>query len=172
MTEALVRIARLIDDHVWNNPESVGSGRELYWGGALKLNPGAPVRIDHIKTRNIGRVLGLIEFDFPPGRWVFASCEIDEPPEWLRRGTAASMSWCNLGVREPMPGGWLRHNAGLVTEVSVLSPGVKPAEPGAQVVTLNRTSPPPAAPATPPATVLHGGGVIRRPGIGQVLAVR
>ena len=85
------------------------------------------------------------------------------------------MSWCNLGPREPMPGGWTRHISGMVTEVSLLSPGNQPAEPGAKVWHIERT---PAAAPTTAARAPAGeayyeppGKIIRR-NIGQVLGVR
>jgi hypothetical protein len=37
-----------------------------------------------------------------------------------------------------MPGGWTRHISGMVTEVSLLSPGMQPAEPGAKVWHIER----------------------------------
>jgi len=142
MTKVLVRIAKLVDDDVWANPEAVGAGRELFWSGALKLKSEriqdgkpVPVRINHVKdgTRDIGRVTALSNVNDRDGRWVIAHCDVDKVPGWLRRGTPASMSWCNLGSRTPMPGGWTRHNGGMVTEVSLLSPGRQAYEPGAKV---------------------------------------
>jgi hypothetical protein len=90
---ALVRIAKLVDDDVWNNPEAVWPARELFLPRALQLRPDylgeVPVRIDHIKdgSQDIGRVLDLGEFDELDGRWCVAHVEIDKPPVWLRRGT-------------------------------------------------------------------------------------
>jgi hypothetical protein len=63
MTRVLVRIAKVIDDDVWENPKAVGANREVFWPQALKLRAErirdgkpVPVRVDHIKTRDIGRV--------------------------------------------------------------------------------------------------------------------
>lgn len=144
VTRVLVRIAKVIADDVWDDPEAIGPDRELFWPRALKLRPTAtpvPVRVDHIKTRDIGRVTVLSEVtDYLEGRWVIAHCDVDEPPVWLRRDTPASMSWCNLGPRVPMPGGWTRHISGMATEVSLLSPGMQPAEPGAKVWHLERAA--------------------------------
>ena len=106
------------------------------------------------------------------GRWCIAHVEIDKPPVWLRRGTPASMSWCNLGTRTEMPGGWTRHNKGWVTEVSLLSAG-SAAEPGARVSYINRS--PQARPVASRAEageVIYGGGTIVRRNIGKVLGVR
>ena len=178
----LVRIAKIVDDAVWENPEAVGPDRELFWPRALKLRSEriqdgkpVPVRVDHVKdgTADIGRVTALSEATDLDGRWVIAHCDVDEPPGWLRRDTPASMSWCNLGTREPMPGGWTRHIAGMVTEVTLLSPGKQPAEPGARVWHIDRGTPTPAPePARQPDDVTHGGGQVIRRDVGQVIRVR
>jgi hypothetical protein len=114
---------------------------------------------------------------------VFARCDLDEVPEWLRggsrNGSAASMSWVNLSHDQLMPGGWRRYNRGLVTDVSILSPSVRPVEGRARVELLERASTTSAAPTTRASTQPAGGeviycppgAVIRRP-IGQVLGVR
>lgn len=143
VTRVLVRIAKVIADDVWDDPEAIGPDRELFWPRALKLRPTAtpvPVRVDHIKTRDIGRVTALSDVKDIDGRWVIAHCDVDEPPVWLRRDTPASMSWCNLGPRVPMPGGWTRHISGMATKVSLLSPGMQPAEPGAKVWHIERAA--------------------------------
>ena len=58
MTRVLVRIAKIIDDAVWENPEAIGPDRELFWPRTLKLRSEkiqdgkpVPVRVDHIKRR-------------------------------------------------------------------------------------------------------------------------
>ena len=64
---------------------------------------------------------------------------------------------------------------GFVHEISVLSPSVRRAEPNARVeVFAPRSSPaqPYRDPALAGEEIIHGGTVIRRPGIGQVLGVR
>lgn len=76
------------------------------------------------------------------GPWVVAIAEVTERPSWLKRGTPASFEaicprYCSFG--NPI----LR--SGLVTEVSVLSPGVEPAEPLAQVLYVKPVEPKPAA---------------------------
>lgn len=59
----------------------------------------------------------------------------------------------------------------------MLSPGVKPREPAAQVVTLSRAEPSPATMrsevfASTAGEVIYGGQRIVRHGVGQVLGVR
>lgn len=58
VTRVLVRIAKIIDDAVWENPEAIGPDRELFWPRALKLRSEriqdgkpVPIRVDHIKRR-------------------------------------------------------------------------------------------------------------------------
>ena len=192
MTKFLARIAKIVDDAVWDDPEAIGPDRQLFLPRALKLRSekiqdGRPVlvRVDHVKdgSKDIGRVTGLSEVKDLDGRWVIAHCDVDNPPRWLNRDTPVSMSWCNLGTRRPMPGGWTRHSSGMVTEVSLLSPGGTPAEPGAKVWHIFITEPAAeAAPqrsssavraATSPSAageVFYGGPLIRR-NIGRVLSV-
>lgn len=57
----------------------------------------------------------------------------------------------------------------LVDEVSILSPSVKPAEPLAEVLSLKPTEEPrPVAREIPH----RSGGMLVRPGVGRILAVR
>ena len=110
---------------------------------ALQLAPNAPVLLNHDEQRRIGRLVELAEWDESDGRWTFARCVLDEVPEWLRvgayNGSAASMSWIDLSHSQQMPGGWRRYNAGLITEVSVLTPSVEPVEKRARVGFLQRS---------------------------------
>ena len=76
------------------------------------------------------------------------------------------------------PGGWRRYNAGLVTEVSILTPSVEPVEKRARVALLRRwtdvSSTPTARACAMPADgeVIHlPPGALLRPG-GRVIGVR
>lgn len=72
-------------------------------------------------------------------------------------------------------GDTLKLSDAVITEVSVLTPATKPAEPFAKVLLVREESPTRPVRATPgPAAgeIIHGGERIVRPGIGQVLAVR
>lgn len=105
-----------------------------------------------------------------------------EPAYWLKRGAGASFGFKLLHERKATFADTSPDVIadGLVDEVSVLSPGRKPAEPLAEVLMLKRSEPEPAGRAHPPAGVAFGHGeiitppgtIIRRPGIGQILAVR
>jgi hypothetical protein len=102
-----------------------------------------------------------------------ALAELDDAPPWLQKGTPASIS--HSACHRTIYNGWEVIRDGLVTEVSVLSPGVKPAEPLAQLITFTRQESPPATTrADRPSVageVFYGGAVIRR-NVGRVLAVR
>ena len=89
-------------------------------------------------------------------------------PSWCKKGTRASYGYATL--RETPIGGWTRLNRALVTEVSVLPPGVEPREPRAQVLLLERA--PTAVTTSDRAAVGEPvmSGMIRRQ-LGQVLAV-
>jgi hypothetical protein len=113
--------------------------------GHLVLLPAAPVCIDHDDDQEVGRIIRLHTFDDALGRWWFARCEISQPPEWLRRGTKASICFSALQRGEAAGRGVVRH--ALVREVSILSPGVIPAEPFAEVAVLE-DAPTPARPLT------------------------
>ena len=143
VTRVLVWIAKVIADDVWDDPEAIGPDRELCWPRALKLRPTAtpvPVRVDHIKTRDIGRVTALSEVNGLLGGTLGHRA--------LRRRRASRVAAPRhtrlyelvqpRGPRVPMPGGWTRHISGMVTEVSLLSPGMQPAEPGAKVWHIER----------------------------------
>ena len=73
--------------------------------------------------------------------WLAALARISDPPAWLERGIRASFCWKAL-KRQRLGRDCERILSGWVEEVSLLSPGVKPREPAAQVVTLSRAEPP------------------------------
>ena len=104
-------------------------------------------------------------------RWTRIAClaVVSDRSAWLRPGTRASFGY-KCGRTSSFDPDVLRK--GWVTEVSVLTAGHEPLEPGARVLTLREDANPilPVAPAG--ATVIAGNGqIIRRP-VGQVLAVR
>jgi hypothetical protein len=152
----------------------------------MDLLPGAPVLVDHDDERRVGLVRELRRLDdYAFGRSLMALCEIDDPPPWLRQDTAASFAFVTL--HRQAYNGWEIVRRGLVREVSVLSPSVKPAEPLARVLTFHPAVPPktraaaagPAHPGSVAGDVLAREwqsaappGVIRRVGVGRVLGVR
>ena len=102
----------------------------------------------------------LCEIPDTSGEWLAALCTITTAPNWLKVGTAASISFPNL--HRSALGAAERIELGLVPEISVLSPGRQPAMPGAKVAKFR------AEPARAD-EVFHGGEVIVRHGIGRVL---
>jgi hypothetical protein len=159
--DACITIGPLFDGALENRP-----GRCVYQRGGLKLlREVVPVLVDHDDSRPVGLVRELWEFQDVDGPWLVAHAEISDPPAWLKTGTKASVAFSNL--HDQHVNEWRRILRGLVTEVSILSPGVLPAEPLAQVVLLRET----ASESERGGQLIHGGALIRRAGIGQVLAV-
>jgi hypothetical protein len=140
--------------------DALPAAREVFDNGAMKLWKSPPLRIDHDKGRSIGVVTELSTFEDVDGRWLCASATAHDAPSWLQLGTPASITYAaysrsSLGAAERVTGG-------LVTEVSVLSPGVRPEEPRAKVLVCEPyEAPRPSAPR----------GTLRRYGTGRVLAV-
>ena len=101
-----------------------------------------PVVIDHADEREeanvIGRVRELSVFPDVTGGivrdWYFASVELSAPPSWIRRG--CGVSWSHIPLATQDVNGTTRLLRGVITEVSVLSPSVEPAESMARVCLL------------------------------------
>jgi hypothetical protein len=161
---ALIRFAPLttlerVNDERWKRP-----GRTMYDHGALTFAPGkssVPLLVDHAKEREIGVVHTLTRYEDTDGPWLAAIAEITELPCWLRKyESKASFGYLPAGTSNDVFGCEIARR-GLVTEVSVLSPGCKPAEPLAQVLTLNPTETPKTSVARVHAPVpAAAGGVV------------
>jgi hypothetical protein len=171
----------------WNRAD-----RTLY--EKLRLRPGvatAPLLVNHEHDRQIGVVTDLFRFEDVDGPWWAALADVDDPPAWLERGTPASFAFAAVHRRGEWFGPAERIADGLVNEVSVLSPGTRPAEPLARVLTFRPLDVPPEAasrktiarrPADTELTDYEIAarawqerapvGMIRRPAIGTVLGVR
>jgi hypothetical protein len=117
---ALIKLARIFDTDIldadWKPAE-----RTLFQRGALKLNRGAPLVVDHDKSQPIGSVLELVDLPDTDGNWLSARCAVEDPPEWLRQGTAASFGYA--GLQEQAIGDWRRVLRGLLTGEPHLSRG-------------------------------------------------
>lgn len=137
---ALVRLGPLVTLEAIRNPASVREGAELYQSGALQLQRGARVFVNHDRDRPVGTVVELVEMADGEGEWLTARCSITAAPEWLRKGTAASIAYASTSRQQVA--GWERILKGLVTEISILSPSVKPAQPMARVVLLREAPEP------------------------------
>lgn len=130
-----------------------------------------PLLINHDAERPIGVVRELMRFEDTDGPWLVAVATVTDRPEWLKRGTRASFG-CKLARYSSFE----RHDVmrkGYVTEVSVLTVGHEPLEPGARVLTLRENAnpilpeptptsagvPPPVASAGAVPGVFYGGGL-------------
>ena len=137
---AVIKIGPLVTADVLRNPGSVRADRKLYQRGGLELLSlkGVPLLADHDTSRQVGTVHELINFPDTDGEWIAARATITDKPEWLKRGTRASFEFASL--QDQQVGDWSRVLRGLVSEVTILSPGVRPLEPRAQVALLYRTT--------------------------------
>ena len=151
MTTALIRFAPLVTLKRINDPTWWQPDRTKYRSGSLELPTGTtevPLLVDHEDERQVGVVHELLEMNCDDGPWYCARATITDPPPWLRQHTTkASFSRRNLESTWAGPCESVEHAH--VTEVSILSPTVKPAEPLAEVLTVHRTErPKPAPPQT------------------------
>ena len=183
---AVIKIGPLVTADVLRNPGSVRADRKLYQRGGLELLSlkGVPLLADHDTSRQVGTVHELINFPDTDGEWIAARATITDKPEWLKRGTRASFGFASL--QDQQVGDWSRVLRGLISEVSILSPGVRPVEPLAQVALLYRTEAKPRATSGTPSEPdwirqaqirqaqmeAAARGNLIRPNIGHVLAVR
>jgi hypothetical protein len=169
---SLIRFAPLTTLDRVNDPAWKAEGRTLYDSSSLTFVPGqttCPLIIDHDDTKQIGVVRSIARFEDVDGPWLAAVATIYDRPAWLKKyDTKVSFRYKPAGTSNDVFGCQIVRR-GLIEEVSVLSPGVEPAEPGAKVLTINRDE---AAALKPGDRVTHGGPMIYRPGIGQVLAIR
>lgn len=174
---ALIKFAPIYTFERHNDPNWNRAGRFLFEAGALKFAPAVtavPLLVDHDSERRIGTVFELVRVEWLDGPWLCARATVDHAPAWLRTRTKASF-------------GFVPHNTrtyandliagALVREVTVLSPGRKPAEPCAEVLLLRHVSPAAEVGAASVAAAGENtpdptGRVLRRPGIGTVIAIR
>lgn len=181
--KGVILLGRLTSNAMLLNPDTIGPGVQVYDRG-LRLAPKAPVLVDHDQGQAIGRVVELVPFD----QWLSARVVFDERPDWLRKGSGASVG--HIGLRRQPLGAGERIIDAYVTEISVLSPSMSPANRGARVELLEELvdGPEPAKTRPPmvgyPAMSLdalydaHFGRTDRaaarliRPAIGRVLGVR
>jgi hypothetical protein len=161
------------NDPVWNR-----AGRTLYEAGSLKFLPSVtevPLIVDHDEEREIGVVHELSRIEWSDGPWICARASIYDAPAWLQQyKTKASFSHRNLSTRTYTECELVAR--ALVDEVSVLSPSVKPVEPLAEVLLLERAAPPAARAAAaygeyrlkPGESWIPSTGVLVRKNIGRV----
>jgi hypothetical protein len=102
---------------------------------------------------------------------MWASCRITDAPGWLRKYGGCSFEYRILDRRDMRT--WTRVCSAAVSEVSLLSPTVKPAEPLARVEWVGSSAARGSSDRAC-AVIDHGpgGAPVVRHGIGQVLGVR
>lgn len=143
-----------LNDPAWRDGEP---DRLMFDPSGLKLvRESVPVMVDHSEGNVVGSVKRLMRLE-ADGPWVCAIVEVTEKPDWLKRGTPASFAhicarMCSFG--NPIV------RSCFVKEVSILSPGVDPAEPRARVLHVREVEP--LARRSEPEEVISGGAIIRR----------
>lgn len=86
----------------------------------------------------VGTVREIFEApDSGGGDWYWASVELTYPPGWLKRN--GGVSWSHNALQTQDVNGTTRLLRGLITEVSILSPSVEPAEPRARVAWIGES---------------------------------
>jgi len=144
-----------------------------------------PLVVNHDLEREIGTVHEIFPMEWVDGRWIVASCTLDDPPGWIERGTRASFEFRPLNHWRC--NGWWHVRQAIVEEVTIVGPGHKPVNPSAEVLSLWEepafTRPPTGSPvavrgssdrAAAAGEVIHHdrSELLVRPGIGQVIGVR
>jgi hypothetical protein len=136
-----------------------------------------PVCVEHDKEVRIGRVTALRVEEAPDGAWLMIHAALDEPPDWLRkRETAVSIARAAFDTRTPWGAQWQLVQGAILTEVSLLTHGSKPAFAGARVEWVGKPDHSLAAVTSDRVAgdeVIHHppGTILRRP-VGKVLGVR
>jgi hypothetical protein len=144
--DALIKFAPVFTHERFNDVTWARPGRRMYERGALEFMPGwdsIPLIVDHDDEREIGVVHRFGAIDWVDGPWLYAVATVTDPPSWLKRGTRASFESRPFDQRDVII---REHRAevvarAFVSEVSVLSPSVKPAEPLAEVLSLRAAEP-------------------------------
>lgn len=166
---ALVKVAPILTHERQNSPGWTRPDRWLWRSNALRILPSLATPklcVDHDEEQVIGYVEDILRLEDVDGPWFMGRCVVTNPPGWLKRGTPASLS-SKILARSTFSEDIICD--GFVHEISVLSPGVRPAEPLARVELYKRSSP--AAPKPKPLSsgrssageeIIHGCGRIRR----------
>jgi hypothetical protein len=171
----MIKFAPVLTAERYNNPKWERPGRDFYWSGSLTLLPRreTPLLVNHDESRQVGIVRELSVLDWTDGKWICAHVTVTDPPCWLDKRTAASFG--RIDVHAPLMGkDAKRVTSAFVKEVSLLPPGVEPAEPLAQVLWIGEAESPAAGLSSdrPVAgEVILGGERIARRYTGQILAV-
>ena len=163
---SLTRFAPITSTEALVAPGSLRAGRLIVDRGAFRLlRPDLPILVDHDDDRQVGVVREVFVHDDTDGEWHAVLARFTDPPGWLQRGTRVSFAYNPL--RRQQIWEWTRVNSGLLTEISVLSSSLKPADPSARVMTFG-----PERPNAGEEIIYSPPGTIIRRQCGRVLAVR
>jgi hypothetical protein len=136
------------EDSAWR------SDRTMYESGSLRFLPSkdtVPLLVNHDEEWEIGVVHELFKMDWVDGPWIVARCTVENPPSWMQRHRRASFGFKLLRRREANIRGMKADviAGAIVTEVSVLSESVEPAEPAASVLSFRPMEAKPSLAAVP-----------------------
>lgn len=147
MLSAILRCCPIATSDLYEHPERISVGRTFY-GRALRLHAdGVPLCVDHDIEQRVGTVHTIFEIDDTGSRpWFFARATVEDPPVWFGLTTRASVAAHGFQV-QPVGAGKVVV-AGLLKEVSLVSPSLRPAEPSAGVVRLSPLGTSTPTPAT------------------------
>ena len=130
---ALIKVAPILTLGRQNDPVWTRRDRWLWRSNALRILPHQPtpkLLVDHDDEQVIGYVEKILHLEDTDGPWFMGKAVVTHPPYWLKRGTPASLS-SKILARSTFSEDIICD--ALVHEISVLSPGVQPAEPLARV---------------------------------------
>jgi hypothetical protein len=170
---ALLRFAPAYDSRIVTDPKFART--LMVQRGALEQinrDQPIPVLVDHDMSRQVGTVREIfvapdITYGGVVQDWYFASVEIAEPPGWLKFN--GGVSWSHVPLRTQDVNGSTRLLRGIISEVSVLSPSVKPAEGFACVAWVGEKE---RASSREQVIVHEPGVLVRRLNTGYVIGVR
>ena len=154
-TRAVLRFTPVFDPRIIEVP---GLARDLMvQRGAIekiRLDEPTPVVINHDMDRQVGTVREIYTAPSVDGGhvrdWFYASCEITDPPGWLK--VNGGVSWSYRTLQRQDVNGTERLLRALIDEISILTPSTRPAEPLARGCSSSpqprrRRSRPPIAPS-------------------------
>ena len=132
---ALLRFTPAFTPRVLDEPRLVRAMMVERGAGVLtkvRLDEPTPVVIDHDLDRQVGTVRWIAVWDDVVdgtlvAPWYFASCDITDPPGWLKRG--GSVFWSHKHLHSMEIAGTTMLRKALIVEISILSPSTEPAEP-------------------------------------------
>jgi hypothetical protein len=173
---ATLKFAPLLTVARCTDPDWQDAGRTMVTEQTFRfphLKRAIPLVADHDFGCELGEVADWWRLRWIDGDWLAATAELHAPPPpFLCRGARVSYGCKPLRHRAAIIGGpedQVLADA-IITELTVCA-SLTPIEPLAEVLSVRQVDPVARRNAAEP-EVIHGGGRIVRPGIGQVLEVR